>query len=534
MEKKRLKNQWCVLFIILAFTVTFMVAFTTPALAETPQSGGTLKIISRLSTNVLGTPPEGRYGFSRFARPAYDGMFFPGENFVPLPGLVESYDITPDGKIMTFHVRKGVKFIDGNTMDAESVKWALTHMGGSANYVRKVKSFDVVDKYTLRINFKVFDSNLVTHIQYAGGFICSPAAFAIKTTPENRAKDHMVGAGPFKFVSWQRDVNLIYKKNENYWQKGKPYLDELHFLWIKDPMTAIAAFKAGEGQMIIDLLPKDGAQLKKDGYRVGSVALGGPILVPDAANPNSPFADKRVREAVEYAIDRKAIADGLGHGFWTAVNQPDAPGGFAWDPNFKGREYNPAKAKKLLAEAGHPKGFQTRIIALTNVSQDALVSVSTFLAEVGIKAKIEIVDRGKYAEVNRKGWENGLLWGGSFGARLDNLDRSHSVGSTRNKSMYRPKGWQDMLDAAISEVDYDKRVEKIKGLAKVIHDEAMSVPLWAESYIWAMNDKVHTDFGKYHPYYFMPESADFAITIWLSTPCRINSIRCDRLLQLHA
>ena len=188
--------------------------------------------------------------------------------------------------------------------------------------------------------------------------------------------------------------------------------------------------------------------------------------MPDGANPDSPFAKQKVREAAEYAIDRQAIVEGLGYGFWSAANQFDEPGGVAYDPNFKGREYNPDKAKSLLAEAGYPNGFQTKIIARSDESQDVLVAMQTYLAAVGIKAKIEIVDRGKYAEVNLKGWQNGLLVGGSYGGQLDNFDRNFNIKSTRNHSMYRPANWQEMIDDAISTVNNQARDEKRKALVK--------------------------------------------------------------------
>lgn len=507
MKKKCLKNRWGVLFVMLAFTLALVVVASS-ATAESPQYGGVLKIISRLSTNTLGTPPEGGWGFSRFGRPCYEPMFQNGEDLKPTPWLIENWEVSPDGKRMVFHVKKGVRFHDGDKLDAEQVKWALTHMGGSANYTRNVKEFNVLNEYTLELIMHKFDSNLFLHTAHAAGFVGSKRAFDIPATPEERAKKHMIGTGPFKFVDWERDVFLKYTRNDDYWQEGRPYLDGLEFIWIKDPVTAMAAFKAGEGHMLINLVPKDAHQLKNEGYRVKNCQLGGPILVPDGANPDSPFANQKVREAAEYALDRQAIAEGLGYGFWTAVSQFEEPGGAAFDPNFKGREHDPAKAKALLKEAGYPNGFQTRIIARSDESRDALVAMQGQLAEVGIKAKVEVVDRGKYAEMNLKGWQNGLLWGSAFGSHLDNLDRTWNVKSTRNHSMYRPAGWQEMLDDAISTVNDQERLEKRKAILKVQYDLAMAIPLWTRAEIAAFRDNVQgIDYMKYHPYYYRPDKA---------------------------
>ena len=229
MDKIKLINRCCWLVLFILFLFMCVSAFSSPAFAQTPQRGGVLKIISRLSTNTLGTPPECGWGFSRFGRPCYEPLFQNGEDLKPTPWLIENWEVSPDGKRMVFHVRKGVRFHDGDKLDAEQVKWALTHMGGSANYTRNVKEFNVLDEYTLELVMHQFDSNLFLHTAHAAGFVCSKRAFDIPATPEERAKKHMIGTGPFKFVDWERDVFLRYARNDDYWQEGKPYLDGLEF-----------------------------------------------------------------------------------------------------------------------------------------------------------------------------------------------------------------------------------------------------------------------------------------------------------------
>jgi peptide/nickel transport system substrate-binding protein len=119
-----------------------------------------------------------------------------------------------------------------------------------------------------------------------------------------------VGTGPFKFKSFQRDQSVVFEKFNNYWQKGKPYLDRIEWIMISDKYTAVMSFKNGDGQLIWGLDPSDAADLSKQGnYIVTKTPAFVALLAGDSAHPTSPFADMRVRQAVDYAISKKEIAE---------------------------------------------------------------------------------------------------------------------------------------------------------------------------------------------------------------------------------
>ena len=155
---------------------------------------------------------------------------------------------------------------------------------------------------------------------------------------------------------------------------------------------------------------KMAADLKAMGFELQAEPSGTVILLPDSINPDSPFANQRVREAVEYAIDREAIAKAKSYGLWKASYQLPPPSTIAYNPNFQGRRFNPDKAKQLLAEAGYPNGFKTQIIPMPfGIDRDIMVSIQAFLAKVGIQVDLEFVDYGKFSEYREKGWRNALL-----------------------------------------------------------------------------------------------------------------------------
>jgi peptide/nickel transport system substrate-binding protein len=194
-------------------------------------------------------------------------------------------------------------------------------------------------------------------------------------------------------------------------------------------------------------------------------------------NADSPLANRKVREAVEYAIDKEAIAKAKSYGFWGAAYQLPNVGTMAYIKDFQGRRYNPAKAKQLLAEAGYPKGFKTKIFPHFAIDKDIMVSVQNYLSKVGIIAEIEIVDQGKYSEYRRKGWKNGFLCQplGSYPNYLQTLDLYMPSDSLEFPSMKRPAGLDTLLKEALATINPE--APRIQKVLKVIHEDATVIPI---------------------------------------------------------
>ena len=218
-------------------------------------------------------------------------------------------------------------------------------------------------------------------------------------------------------------------------------------------------------------------------------------------------------KAVDYAIDNKAITDGLGYGYLdpaTQIAHPSRPMGY--NPGIKDRGYDPEKAKKLLAEAGYPNGFKTSIMIHSTGNRDAGVAMKAQLAKVGIDAKIEIYDFPKFIEQYFRGWKGLFFWfTASEPNSLDALMQNFHSSTHFNASLLKPEKLEELLNDADKERDYDVLSKKIQNIGKYISDEAICIPVYFNYHIIVQNPKLH-DTGNYDDdatfkVYYTPENA---------------------------
>jgi len=382
-------------------------AAVKPAPKVQPQYGGNLRIIRMTGPgSPFGVPWETVGLDVAAATPVVEKLMRAHKDGSFEPWLVTSYKLSPDLRSVTFTLRKDVKFHDGTNFNAEAVKFNLEGFKTAKRTGTDAwASIEVVDDFTVRINFVRYRNTVIDDIM--GLTMVSPES--IKTKGIEWARWNPVGTGPFEFVSFERDVRARYKKFFGYWQKGKPYLDTVEYLYIKDPMTQLAMMEAGEADLQSVVLGKVTSDMQKMGFQIIHSPSGTMSFIPDSANSDSPLADKRVREAVYHAIDREAFVKALGYGYLQPAYQVPMKGNIAYAPDLKVGRYDPQKAKKLLAEAGYSKSLRIKIIPMPGTERDFMVALQGYLAKVGITADLEFVDMGKYMDYRRKGWKNGFL-----------------------------------------------------------------------------------------------------------------------------
>ena len=398
---------------------------------------------------------------------------------------------------LTLTLQKGIKFHDGSDFNAPGVKFLLDLVKDSARAeLKSVSTIDVIDDSTVKINLKELDNLLLVDMATTAGAIVSPAA--IKKDGKDYNVTHPVGTGPFKFVSWARDVNLKYEKNSNYWQKGKPYLDKIQYLFQADPVTAKASFLAGEGQILGTLVPADANELSKKGKYTFTSSIGPVVtLCPDGANASSPFANLQVRQAVSYAIDVNTMVKTIGYGYLIPVNQPSAPGIWNYNPDVKGYPYDPKKAKELLTAAGYPTGFKTTIYYENNYTDiaSACLSVQQYLKDIGINAELAPVAMGKLTDIMTKGWQNGLVVTrntmGTNYSPLNTIRRNFSELGTNNVSIIHLEPIEFQLKQALKELDQNKMTKQMQQISKMmIDDYCIIIPLYSRVSMWAASPEV--------------------------------------------
>lgn len=471
-----------------------LVATSTPATtapasptAGTPQYGGVLKVYDNRPAAIIGYPPELTCsGCSQAAAICLETLVGSDSsgNFRPSK-LSTAYQVAEDGKSVTFTLRKGVKFHDGTDWNAQAAKWNLDAIlkVGTVPGTSSWTSVDVVDEYTVRINIKAFEINMIANLSGYSGLMCSPTAVEKNGIPW--AEVNPVGTGPFKFVSFQKGVSVKYERFDGYWG-GKPYLDGVEVVYFSDATAAGMAFESGN----LDVFTASGNQAKDlmaKGYpytqQVGSMTA----LFPDSANANSPFADKRVREAAEYCIDRKSISQALGFGLWNPMNQPCPDGFMGYVPDLQARSYNLDKAKSLLKEAGYTTGPKIDIVAQTTFDKDTLVAVQTALNEAGFDAQLNIMSPAAWKEADTKGWTNGFQFKpmGCSDPYISTLNMFFRPKSGYLFSTSRPPGLADALDKALAAHDFKTANSFAQNVVKMLQEDAMCVPLWtASSYLF--------------------------------------------------
>ena len=391
MERSEVRVKHVTGLVVVALVVLSL-AVTGAGAAEQPRYGGILKIVDVAEgAQPLGVPWEVLGIDSKLIKPVIEPLIREGLKGDYYPWLATGWKIDLVKNTITLTLRKGVKFHDGTDFNAKAVKFVIDH-SIAARLLKGFLSVDIVDDYTVRVNVDKYEN---VDLGLLASSVCdpvSPAAFEKKG--KEWAEWHPVGTGPFRFVSYERGSKLTFKKWDGYWQKGKPYLDGIEYLFIRDDLTQQAAMRASGSEKIHVLAVTSGEQaamMKAQGFRVLSMPVGPISLIPDSNNPDSPLSKKKVRQAVSYAINRDAIVKARGFGFWSPANQIPPPGVAGYVKGLEMGVYDPKKAKQLLAEAGYPNGLKIRIIVMpAMVDKDAMVAVQRFLGEVGIQVESRV------------------------------------------------------------------------------------------------------------------------------------------------
>lgn len=347
--------------------------------------------------------------------------------FITVPGLAESWEVAPDGKTWTFHLRKGLVFADGDPLKADAVVysfqrvlklqkspcWLFSDVLGLTE-----ESITAPDDYTVKIVTNGSPSNVVlTMMGNTLSGILNPRIVKEHEVDGDMGQawltDHSAGAGPYNLDVWDRKIKVVLKANENYW-KGAPQIKTIILQDIPEPTDQLLLLKKGDIDVAWDLTAEQANSLKV-GPDVSIVTTPGQSDEYVGMNADwGPFKDVRVRQAVKYAIDYDAIIDKVMTGF-AINNQQFLPVGY-----FGYVENNPyyqdiEKAKALMAEAGYADGFDVELVTNTTERRETeAVVVQENLAKIGIRATINLMQASQmYAKFREQGLQMIVAgWGG--------------------------------------------------------------------------------------------------------------------------
>lgn len=389
------------------------------------------------------------------------------------PMLAERWE-NPNPNTWRFHLRRGVKFHNGDPLTAEDVKFtidlALANKGSTQNsYLGPTESVRVIDPYTVELVTRTPFPPLLTNISRLH---IVPRAYE-KIGADAFSTKQPIGTGPYRFVEWQRGQHIVLEANPDYWG-GPPTPRRLMFRFIADPSTRAAELKAG-GVDIITGPPV--AQLKE--LATGDTTIVTIPAVRVIAYPfntlQKPLGDVRVRRALNLAVDRETIVKTLLQGYGKPTGQPFIPGWLGYDPEIKPFPYDPARARKLLAEAGYPSGFEIPWNISTGVflaDKEIAEAASAMLGQVGVRVRLVPTERAKIQKDLQAATFDGIT-AGQWGTTAES--------DVMAKWFFRPKIFTPELEgklaqlvtAASSEVDRTKRAKMWSELSRFAHDEAL-------------------------------------------------------------
>lgn len=465
-------------------TVTPMETTSTPTTTAASQikRGGTLQYIYPYSPIAVPGWPADNANFQRLWMnwTVFEPLVKPDRMYQPTPWLATSWDWAPDKSSIVFHLRQNVVYHDGSIFKAANVKFEgdlMIEQGGTTGATWD--SWEIIDDYTIRLNLKKYQNN------FWGGFfgisMCFPSVEAINTYGEDWVKEHPIGTGPYTFESFEMDVKMQLKAYDNYWQEGKPYLDGLDFVTVKETLTAQSVMEAGEGDIWALQQGKTLYDMKNMGFDVRYDYGGTDFLLFDTQNPDSVTSNVKVRMAIEYALDKQAMADALGYGFLIPNNQWSPPFNPSFNADLPSRDYDPEMAKQLLTEAGYPNGTKLHIITIG--SEPEILSVQQYLEAVGFEVELESVDNAKFWNYCSTGWTGLLNVGYAIGSDSFPAALKAYFGPTAtiDVSVKIPDEVLAKVEVALSEQDPVKAKALSDEIIKDLYDDCWMVPFYSNA-----------------------------------------------------
>jgi peptide/nickel transport system substrate-binding protein len=461
--------------------------------------GGTLHLATSADPDRLDPARTIQANASSFNDHIYDRLVYIDRDRLPKPWLAERWDISPDGKQITFVIRKGIKFHDGTDLNGAAVKFTFDRILDPATaspakaQMGTLQSVDLVDDFTVRFNFSDPYAPFFTNISLSYGGIVSPAA--VQKFGDNFSRNP-TGAGPFKFKEWVAGQRIVFERNPDYKNfrtdgpnTGAAYLDQIEWRIIADAPTRLAALQSGELD-VSDVDVQQVGRIREDPkYQI--------IIWKEATNHNfieyankEPFTDLAVRQAIAHSIDRDSIVKSAWNGYATPNLNPMPVGVAGHDPAIGqqyGYPFDLTKARKVLTDAGYapdPSGVMAkggRTLAATlmlysnsNPAKTACEIIQATLQQIGIKSTLQILEFGTMQPLLREGKQdfNYMRW-----TWPDPVIES---------PLFKSPGWTNqlsdpeldkLLTVADTTLDPSKRIGAVHEVQKYVLQKAYIAPI---------------------------------------------------------
>ncbi len=402
---------------------------------------------------AIGAQPEGLDPIAMASSPAatvgqhvHQSLIYMGPDGTLEPSLAESWEADSDGLSWILRLRKGVTFHDGTPFNAEAVKTNLDRFldpESKAPYrflISEIKGIEVVDEYSVRLVLNNPFAPIISNLSHSFIGMLSPTS--LKDLAKGEITDKIVGTGPYKLVRWDRGEQIVLEANADYWGTT-PKISRVTFKFVPEDAARVVMLETGEAQAIMRVPPMDAQRLAGNpaidvvfASSVRVIYIGFNTLV-------EPFNNPKVRQALNYAVNKQALIDTILGGVGFPSSAPVVPAVFGHNP-VGPYAYNPAKARELLAEAGYPKGFKAVFHHPSGrYLMDATIAeaVQSMLRDVGVQLELQTMEWSTYLSFVRKppaeaGHQMYMLGWGTV-----TLDADYGLFSLLHSSQIPPTGW---------------------------------------------------------------------------------------------
>src|SRR5882762_8039747 len=412
----------------------------------------------------------------------HDAMLKPMPGKSMAPSLAESWSMSPDGLVYELVLRKGVRFHNGEPVTAEDVKFSFERYRGiSAKMLKdRVAAVETPDPARVRFRLKQPWPDFMT-------FYGTPATGAgwivpkkyVEKVGEEGFKKHPIGAGPYRFVSFNPGVELVLEAVDGYWRKT-PSVKQVVFKVVPDATTRLAMLKRGE----TDIAYAINGELGEEVQRTPGLTLKPTPFVSthwlvfvDQWDKSSPWHDRRVRLAATHAVDRQAVSQAQTLGF-SKISGSIIPTSFDfyWQP--PAIPYDAARAKQLLAEAGFPKGFDAGDFWIDAATSSYAEPVLNYLQAAGIRTRLRPLERAAFLKAYQEKKLKNIVYGlsGVFGNAATRIEAF-----TISTGIYAYGGYPDidgLFREQAGELDHKKREATLHRIQQLMHEKVMYLPIW--------------------------------------------------------
>jgi len=424
----------------------------------------------------------------------HDALVKPMPGNPMAPSLAESWSASKDGLTYEFVLRRGTRFHNGEPVTADDVKFSFERYRGAAAKLlhERVPVVEVVDPHRVRFKLKEPWPDFMTYygsLTTGAGWIV-PRKY-LEKVGDDGFKKAPIGAGPYRFVSFNPGVELVLEAHEQYWRKV-PSVKRLVIKAVPDEATRLAMLKRGEADVIFLLQ----GELAEDVKRTPTLTLKPTRIVSthwlvflDQWDPRSPWSDRRVRLAANHAMNRQAVNEALTLGYsritWSII---PASFDFFWPP--PGYPFDPARARQLLTEAGYPNGFDAGDLWCDAATATMSEALAGYLQAVGIRVKIRPLERAAFFKSYQEKKLKNLLYSlsGAFGNAATRIEVFTAAGGPFVYGSY--PDIDGLFREQVGELDRKRREATLHRIQQLMFEKVMYAPIWELGFIHAQGPRV--------------------------------------------